>query len=220
MLTNIYMKFCEHSLNSFQVIERTRVWDRKTDRQMPGGKTICLPTLKLGDIMIQIQTWLHTIFTLNVWQTCLSKQWRCRSSILCSLNTVYNVCHSTSSFDTSSSDGTFCIAVQIKPLQIEPSFYIYYKQQLIYCQIFVCRSERKFNTISISATTKILQTNYKCMSYSKDNVISKVTKFNLAENIIYFSYGKRFVLIQNRSDKLSFWKKKCILKKEKKTKDE
>ena len=48
MLIDIYMKFHEDSLNSFQVIERTQF----CDRQMPGGQTIGLPTLKEGDIKI------------------------------------------------------------------------------------------------------------------------------------------------------------------------
>ena len=30
---DIYMKFCEDSLNGFQVIERTRFCDRQTDQQ-------------------------------------------------------------------------------------------------------------------------------------------------------------------------------------------
>ena len=49
MLIDICIKFREYSLSGFQVIERTRfVTDRQTDRQTPGGKTICLPTLKGG----------------------------------------------------------------------------------------------------------------------------------------------------------------------------
>ena len=48
MLIDICIKFREYSLSSFQVIERTRfVTDRQTDAR---GKTICLPTLKGGDI--------------------------------------------------------------------------------------------------------------------------------------------------------------------------
>ena len=47
MLIDIYMRFREDSLNSFQVMKRTRFCDRQT----PGGKTICLPTLKGGDII-------------------------------------------------------------------------------------------------------------------------------------------------------------------------
>ena len=54
MLIDICIKFREYSLSGFQVIERTRfVTDRQTDRQTDArGKTICLPTLKGGDIKI------------------------------------------------------------------------------------------------------------------------------------------------------------------------
>ena len=49
MLVDICMKFREDSLRGFQVTEQTRfVTDRQTDRR---GKTICLPTLKGGDII-------------------------------------------------------------------------------------------------------------------------------------------------------------------------
>ena len=65
MLIEICMKFREDSLRGFQVTERTRfVRDRPTDRQTDiqtdrrtdgqtdtRGKTICLPTLKGGDII-------------------------------------------------------------------------------------------------------------------------------------------------------------------------
>ena len=61
MLIDICIKFREYSLSGFQVIERTqfvtdRQTDRRTDRQTDGqtdgrGKTICLPTLKGGDII-------------------------------------------------------------------------------------------------------------------------------------------------------------------------
>ena len=69
MLIDICIKFHEYSLSGFQVIERTRFvtdrqtdrqTDRHTDRQTDGqtdgqtdarGKTICLPTLKGGDII-------------------------------------------------------------------------------------------------------------------------------------------------------------------------
>ena len=57
MLIDICIKFREYSLRGFQVIERTRfVTDRQTDGQTDGqtdrrGKTICLPTLKGGDII-------------------------------------------------------------------------------------------------------------------------------------------------------------------------
>ena len=60
MLIDICIKFCENSLHVFQVIEWTRFvtdrqtdgWtDRRTDRQTDTrGKTICLQTLKGGDI--------------------------------------------------------------------------------------------------------------------------------------------------------------------------
>ena len=49
MLTDIYMKFREDSLNGFQVIERTRFCDRQTDGQTDAWKKkINLPTLKGG----------------------------------------------------------------------------------------------------------------------------------------------------------------------------
>ena len=61
MLIDICMKFPEDGLRGFQVTERTqfvtdRQTDGRTDRQTDGqtdarGKTICLPTLKGGDIM-------------------------------------------------------------------------------------------------------------------------------------------------------------------------
>ena len=53
MLIDICMKFREDSLRGFQVTERTRfVTDRRTDRRTDArGKTICLPTLKGGDII-------------------------------------------------------------------------------------------------------------------------------------------------------------------------
>ena len=54
MLVDACIKFQEYSLSGFQVIERTRfVTDRRTDRQTDArGKTICLLTLKGGDIMM------------------------------------------------------------------------------------------------------------------------------------------------------------------------
>ena len=62
MLIDICIKFREYSLKGFQVIEWTLfVTDRQTDGQTDGqtdrqtdarGKTICLPTLKGGDIII------------------------------------------------------------------------------------------------------------------------------------------------------------------------
>ena len=57
MLIDICMKFCEDSLRGFQVTERTRFvterqTDGQTDRQTDAqGKTICLPTLRGGDII-------------------------------------------------------------------------------------------------------------------------------------------------------------------------
>ena len=57
MLIDVCIKFREYSLSGFQVIERTRFvtdrqTDRRTDRQTDArGKTICLPTLKGGDII-------------------------------------------------------------------------------------------------------------------------------------------------------------------------
>ena len=53
MLIDICTKFREDSLSGFQVIELTRfVTDGQTDRQTDArGKTICLPTLKGGDII-------------------------------------------------------------------------------------------------------------------------------------------------------------------------
>ena len=55
MVIDICMKFREDSLRGFQVTERTRiVTDRQTDGQTDArGKTICLPTLKGGDIINQ-----------------------------------------------------------------------------------------------------------------------------------------------------------------------
>ena len=56
MLIDICIKFCEYSLSGFQVIERTqfvtdRQMDRQTHRTDARGKTICLRTLKGGDII-------------------------------------------------------------------------------------------------------------------------------------------------------------------------
>ena len=55
MLIDICIKFHEYSLSGFQVIEWTRSdrqTDRRKDRQTDArGKTICLPTLKGGDII-------------------------------------------------------------------------------------------------------------------------------------------------------------------------
>ena len=58
MLIDICMKFHEDSLRGSQVTERTRFMtdrqtDGQTDRQTDArGKTICLPTLKGGDITL------------------------------------------------------------------------------------------------------------------------------------------------------------------------
>ena len=56
MLIDICMKFRQDSLRGFQVTERTRfVTDRQTDGHTDArGKTICLPTLKGGDIILKI----------------------------------------------------------------------------------------------------------------------------------------------------------------------
>ena len=57
MLIDICIEFRKDSLRGFQVTERTRfVTDRQTDRRTDGqtdarGKTVCLPTLKGGDII-------------------------------------------------------------------------------------------------------------------------------------------------------------------------
>ena len=55
MLVDICIKFREYSLSGFQVIKRTRfVTDRQSDGQTDArGKTICLLTLKGGDIIFK-----------------------------------------------------------------------------------------------------------------------------------------------------------------------
>ena len=59
MLIDIFMKFREDNIRGFQVTERTRfVTDRQTEAR---SKTMCLPTLKRGDIMIYI-TVFHGIY--------------------------------------------------------------------------------------------------------------------------------------------------------------
>ena len=63
MLIDIYMKFHEDSLNSFQVIEWHK-YDRQPDRSLGewgsgGGGTICIPTVKWGDIIIMIINRMH-----------------------------------------------------------------------------------------------------------------------------------------------------------------
>ena len=61
MLNDICMKFREDSLRGFQVTEWTQfVTDRQTDRQTDRRKTICLPTLKGGDI-IKVRGWLFKV---------------------------------------------------------------------------------------------------------------------------------------------------------------
>ena len=49
MLANISMKFDEDTLKAFQVTERKWFCDRQTT----SVKTICLPTLKGGDLISQ-----------------------------------------------------------------------------------------------------------------------------------------------------------------------
>ena len=51
MLVNIWLEYHEDILNCFQVTARTRFCDEQTDRQTTRAKTICLPTLKGGDII-------------------------------------------------------------------------------------------------------------------------------------------------------------------------
>ena len=50
MLVNICIKFHEDTLNCFQVTEQARFCDTM-DGQTTQAKTMCLPTLKQGDIM-------------------------------------------------------------------------------------------------------------------------------------------------------------------------
>ena len=100
MLIDICIKFREYSLSGFQVIERTRFvtdrqTDRRTDRQTdrqtdPRGKTICLPTLKGGDIMktkslfifLFVDTLISMVFNANHKtfrkNTCLKLRFRLR----------------------------------------------------------------------------------------------------------------------------------------------
>ena len=69
MLVNICMEFHEDILNSFQVTEWTCFCDRQTDgwmnRQTTRAKTICLPTLKGGDIkkINKKMMWCRCFFT-------------------------------------------------------------------------------------------------------------------------------------------------------------
>ena len=74
MLIDICIKFPEKSLRGFQVIERTQfVTDRQSDGQTDArGKTICLPSLKGGDIIIpgcnkKVMLWSRTLGVL--WKT-------------------------------------------------------------------------------------------------------------------------------------------------------
>ena len=53
MLVNISMTFHEDILNGFQVAERTRFCDGRTDDH---GKNNLSPTLKWGDIKLSLQT--------------------------------------------------------------------------------------------------------------------------------------------------------------------
>ena len=70
MLIDVCIKFREYSLSVFfEVIERTRfVTDRQTDGQTDArGKTICLPTLKGGDIIMGLisNMWLFFVTQYN-----------------------------------------------------------------------------------------------------------------------------------------------------------
>ena len=71
MLIDICIKFGEYSLSGFQVIEQTRfVTDRQTDGQTDRrtdarGKTICLLTLKGGDIIRSHDFLKVKLFTLR-----------------------------------------------------------------------------------------------------------------------------------------------------------
>ena len=54
MLIDICMKFRKDNLNDFQVIERTRFCDRRTDERTDAReKTICIPTPKGRDKNMQ-----------------------------------------------------------------------------------------------------------------------------------------------------------------------
>ena len=55
-VVNNSMTCHEDILNVFQVTERTRFCDGQTDGQTTMAKTICLPTLKWGDIKLSLQT--------------------------------------------------------------------------------------------------------------------------------------------------------------------
>ena len=64
MLIDIYMKFCEDSLNGFQVIEQTRVW--QTDRRL--GENNMSSNTKGGDI-IKKKRIMNVLFGMfiNMW---------------------------------------------------------------------------------------------------------------------------------------------------------
>ena len=79
MLVNICMKFHEDTLNGFQVIERKRFCDRQTetDRQITRAKTICLPTLKGGDIIAAIiLNFAQCGFTMQVCIQKIKTEWQ------------------------------------------------------------------------------------------------------------------------------------------------
>ena len=63
MLVNICMKFHEDTLNGFPVTQQTRFCDGQTygwtDRQTTQAKKICLPTLKWGDLIMNISAKFH-----------------------------------------------------------------------------------------------------------------------------------------------------------------
>ena len=61
MLLYNCVKFHENISNGFWVTERTRFCDRQTDGQTTRAKTICLPTLRGGDINILLQM-VHLAF--------------------------------------------------------------------------------------------------------------------------------------------------------------
>ena len=74
MLLYICVKFHENISNSFWVTERIRFCDRQTDERTTRAKTICLPALKGGDIIMlwrlnlvtgtkTIMLWRHNLVT-------------------------------------------------------------------------------------------------------------------------------------------------------------
>ena len=73
MLLYICVKFHENISNSFWVTERTQFCDRQTDGQTTRAKTICLPTLRGGDIIsLTLITWmvLWNNKQYNFWSAC------------------------------------------------------------------------------------------------------------------------------------------------------